>query len=292
MLRRTFLLCALTVTSLTLAGASQAAGQRSDPAPLAAPAFFAADLKGANEVPPADPDGSGFAIVRIADNQICFTTAWAAIAAPTAGHIHVGAAGVNGPIRVGFFGTAIPVGLHTITGCLNADPAVLAGIVANPAGHYVNLHNAQFPGGAIRGQLRALTSGVDLLAPFRSGHLVGLLDGAQETPAAGDPDGHGVGFVQAEGTTVRFGLSWNGIAPPTLGHIHVGPIGVAGPIVVSFFTAPGGLPPSVTGVAGAATATADVTAAINLAPANYYINMHNSPFPAGALRGQLFRAGT
>jgi hypothetical protein len=26
-------------------------------------------------------------------------------------------------------------------------------IAANPSGYYVNLHNARFPGGAIRGQL-------------------------------------------------------------------------------------------------------------------------------------------
>ncbi len=36
---------------------------------------------------------------------------------------------------------------------MTADPAVLAQIEANPSGYYVNLHNARFPGGAIRGQL-------------------------------------------------------------------------------------------------------------------------------------------
>jgi hypothetical protein len=35
------------------------------------------------------------------------------------------------------------------------DPAVLARIVANPAGFYVNVHNARFPGGALRCQLEA-----------------------------------------------------------------------------------------------------------------------------------------
>ena len=39
-------------------------------------------------------------------------------------------------------------GLHP-----SADPALLAQIVANPGQYYVNVHNARFPGGALRCQL-------------------------------------------------------------------------------------------------------------------------------------------
>jgi hypothetical protein len=35
---------------------------------------------------------------------------------------------------------------------------VLQAIVDDPAGYYVNLHTAEFPGGAIRGQLAAGTA--------------------------------------------------------------------------------------------------------------------------------------
>ena len=40
--------------------------------------------------------------------------------------------------------------------CVTADPALLEEIAANPTGYYVNLHNARFPGGAIRGQTGGL----------------------------------------------------------------------------------------------------------------------------------------
>ena len=41
----------------------------------------------------------------------------------------------------------------TSSGCLTANADLVHEILANPAGFYVNVHNAQFPGGAVRGQL-------------------------------------------------------------------------------------------------------------------------------------------
>jgi len=39
--------------------------------------------------------------------------------------------------------------------CASADPTILAQIVANPGNYYVNVHNARFPGGALRCQLES-----------------------------------------------------------------------------------------------------------------------------------------
>ena len=71
------------------------------------------------------------------------------IAAPQAAHIHKGAAGKAGPVVVPF-GAA-----YKAKGCQKATKAVIEAIESHPNGYYVNIHNAKFPGGAIRGQLVA-----------------------------------------------------------------------------------------------------------------------------------------
>ena len=126
---------------------------------------FKAELSGANEVPPADPDGDGKAEVEweINGNEVCFEVEFDDIGTPNRGHIHIGNAGTNGGIVVVFFDIQLPESQRDprhdeleqgeLKDCVTADPAVLAQIAANPAGYYVNLHNARFPGGAARGQL-------------------------------------------------------------------------------------------------------------------------------------------
>jgi len=123
------------------------------------------DLRGSNEVPPADPDGRGKATVRIdlGANELCFEVSFANAGTPNRGHIHRGAAGVNGPIEVTFFElVGLPADPRNdtlerrsrISGCVEGvATALLEEIQANPSGFYVNLHNSRFPGGMIRGQL-------------------------------------------------------------------------------------------------------------------------------------------
>jgi hypothetical protein len=132
-----------------------------------------ARLSGAQEVPPADPDGSGKAEVHIdvAAGEVCFDIkSLADTQTPNRGHIHEGAAGINGPIVVPFFELRIPpaepgapasdprndeLESGRLQDCVSADSAVLQRIVDNPAGYYVNVHNARFPGGSLRCQLEA-----------------------------------------------------------------------------------------------------------------------------------------
>ena len=104
-------------------------------------------LSGAEEVPPADPDGSGFASITLNVGQatVCWTVSFENIAAPSAAHIHRGAAGVNGPVVVPLSPIA--------SGCSSPNPALIQEIIDFPERFYVNVHNADFPGGAIRGQL-------------------------------------------------------------------------------------------------------------------------------------------
>jgi len=107
-------------------------------------------LNGANEVPPADPNGTGEAHVFGAaghPNKLCFVLFVDQIGTPTMAHIHRGAAGVVGPVRVPF---KTPTDGDSAR-CVRTTLA--ARILANPQNWYVNVHNAAFPGGAIRGQL-------------------------------------------------------------------------------------------------------------------------------------------
>jgi len=131
---------------------------------------FAATLSGANEVPPADPDGTGSASIEIIGSTINFRITVANITMPPVmQHIHTGIAGVNGPIVVNFPGTWSG---GTLSGSTTITPATAAAINANPAGHYVNVHTTDFPGGAVRGQLGQVPS---QSVPMLSTRSVGVL---------------------------------------------------------------------------------------------------------------------
>ena len=134
-----------------------------DPAP-APVAQLVAGLNGANEVPgPGDPDGRGLALVRTGRSRVCFALGWSGIAPPIFAHIHVGAAGVAGPVVVLFFDVPELAGAPTATlpatvaaaaGCVgDQDPALLRDIRRHPADYYANIHTLEFVPGAIRGQL-------------------------------------------------------------------------------------------------------------------------------------------
>jgi CHRD domain-containing protein len=149
------------------AGAIRGQLHRSRHLDLDLPRQLAAHLSGANEVPPADPDGRGLALVRSGRERVCFAVGWTRIGPPIFAHIHAGAAGVNGPVVVLFFDVpelaaagppgALPATVSAVGGCVaEDDPALLRDIRRQPADYYVNVHNAEFPGGAIRGQLRKL----------------------------------------------------------------------------------------------------------------------------------------
>ena len=109
-------------------------------------------LSGAEEVPSADPDGSGFASIRlnVGQQRVCWELSVSDIAPATAAHIHAAPAGVNGPVVV----PLSPPTSGFSSGCAEGvNPALIQAIIDHPEQYYVNVHNAEFPGGAIRGQL-------------------------------------------------------------------------------------------------------------------------------------------
>lgn len=115
-----------------------------------------AALTGAKEIPgPGDPDGTGTATIRLraGQGQACFTLSVSNIVLPAIGaHIHIGTAAQAGDIVVAL---KPPDASGTSSGCVAANRTLVAAILANPSGYYVNVHTTDFPGGAIRGQLSA-----------------------------------------------------------------------------------------------------------------------------------------
>ncbi len=110
-------------------------------------------LSGAAEFPgPGDPNGTGTARVTInlGQSTLCYELAVSNIAPASAAHIHEGAAGTSGGVVVGLN----PPTSGTSSGCSVIDAELAKEIAKDPADYYVNVHNAEFPNGAVRGQLK------------------------------------------------------------------------------------------------------------------------------------------
>ena len=276
----------------------------------------------AKEVPPVilDAKGTG-ALVFLAtrDSQgvinagtVAFETNYNMPSAVTftGWHIHSGSASVAGPVVI-----------NTTLASTNADAInvtqgvvrrrvdvtsgtaldALRGIFVNPAGYYLNIHTTINTGGVMRGQLEET---------IENSYQISMSPGSEAPPVTGlEASGLAKFSIHstkdASGTvtsaTVVFDVTYQFPANTTFTglHIHSGPAGQAGPVVIS-----SGLSgtASVVDADGAGniyrltdvsslTATA-LTAVQGLlaSPAGFYLNLHTIPNPGGAVRGQLAAA--
>lgn len=155
---------ALILSGGMLAGAGQAQdaqpprgaqGADAPKAPKAAPDAgkkFQARLDGKSEVPgPGDEDGRGVFAARLnrEEGRLCYSMKVIDVAAPTAAHIHIGPAGSSGEVAL----TLEAPARGEATGCVDVDREVADALIQTPENFYVNVHNAEFRDGAIRGQL-------------------------------------------------------------------------------------------------------------------------------------------
>ena len=144
-MRLTIALVAATSAAFALGGCETVAETVSE--------TYETTMTGAQEVPgPGDPDGTGTAEAHVVDalDRICYEIHDVRnIGAVTAAHIHRGARGVAGPPVVTL---ELPADGHA-TDCADIDGTLGDEIKRNPQMFYVNVHTAEYPNGAIRGQL-------------------------------------------------------------------------------------------------------------------------------------------
>jgi hypothetical protein len=125
-----------------------------------------------------------------------------------------------------------------------------------------------------------------LLTPTQGGTAFDVrLRGVSEQPEPADPDGAGTATLRMRAGQKRvcFTLNASNITLPAAGaHIHRGNADQSGDIVVPL-TAPGA-----SGTAsGCAVAVRQLVSEILASPTSFYVNVHTTDFPAGALRAQL-----
>jgi hypothetical protein len=130
-------------------------------AAMLAPAAFAvpramhpelgAKLLGKNEVPKGSPTAHGIVNLNLKSGagKVCWTFQLAGVTKPQAAHIHKGRAGVSGPVFIALGPT------FKAKGCASAPKKMIEAVESNPNAFYVNVHNAKFPNGVVRGQLVA-----------------------------------------------------------------------------------------------------------------------------------------
>jgi len=202
--------------------------------------YFMVPLAGATEVPgPGDPDGMGAVHLTLDPlaATVCYTLETAHIDEPTAGHIHQAAEGAAGDVRIALFIDPANVS----NGCVDADSATIEAIIANPADYYVNIHNAAFPAGAIRGQLQQsatiftvtlenISGHSELHTPFAPG--VYAVHGADIKPFFdnGGPDrGQGLEGLAEDGAAADLDAAVAELAGVSSNGVFAVPLGAEGP---------------------------------------------------------------
>ena len=148
--------CKVVIAALALATSSA----------QAATFQFVANLSGANQVPANTSAASGSAYLTFDDSTNSITQlifgAGGLAASVTGAHIHEGPAGSNGPVVFDFADDILQAmqgdGSWTAAAFTQSGPGALDLTDLLAGGYYVNIHNAVFPGGEIRGQLLQVTA--------------------------------------------------------------------------------------------------------------------------------------
>ena len=229
---------------------------------------FHVALSGEAESPAGDPVATGTATIRLrTDGRVCYQLAAKNLPRAIAAHIHKGKAGVSGNVVVPL---KMPNAAGNAKGCTKAK-ALVRSMIKSPSAFYVNVHTAEFPNGAIRGQLKGSST-------KSFGSIVKrTLNGTSE------PSATGTAVLRFRPGLVCYRLTAANVTLPTVGaHIHKGAAGVSGPVVVPF-TAPGASGTS----DGCTTTDQSLIDEILGNLSGFYVNIHTTEHKGGAIRAQL-----
>ena len=151
-LKVSIVLCIAAAATLVVAGNAVADHPGGGGVKLSATLTGAEECNAQGVCNQGDPDGTGTfsGRVNVGQRELCYTLTVANIAPATAAHIHVAPRGRPGPVVIGL----APPTNGSSSGCITGlDRGLLKAIVKNPEQYYVNVHNAPYPAGALRGQL-------------------------------------------------------------------------------------------------------------------------------------------
>ncbi len=125
-----------------------------------------------------------------------------------------------------------------------------------------------------------LIAAVPVVAAQRA-TLEASLTGDKEVPGPGDPNGRGEADIKVYKAKVCYELEVERIKPANAAHIHRGGPSVAGPVVVELKA------PTDGSSEGCKAISNKLSKKLREHPSRYYVNVHNEPYPDGAVRGQL-----
>ncbi len=226
------------------------------------PFLFGAD--GGQEVPPVASSATGgcYAVLDEPASLLNVTCAHD-LGDATAAHIHAGSPGMSGPV---VFNLGDPSTSPFSASWSGMSAAEIAELLAG--NYYVNIHTTTHPSGELRGQLVA----------NESFDFVARPDESQSVPPTGS---EAIGDCTIDYDTNFAMLSvdcTHDVVAPTAAHIHIGAVGMSGPIV---FNLGDPVSPITFDTIPSPAELAELAASL------YYVNIHSGAFPAGEIRGQV-----
>jgi hypothetical protein len=255
------------------------------------PIQLQATLSGENEVPPVTTVANGTATVEVdqANSTITVTLTTNGLVDVVAAHIHLAPVGVNGPVIFPLYSpddgpfsspyvkVLTPADLIPAPGAETFEQAVAAIL---SGGTYTNVHTMVNQNGEIRGQIGA----TELHATMNGDN--------EELPVDSAATGRASIGITSTAITVTFNT--DGLSDVVAAHIHLGAVGVSGPVIFPLYSAADGpftspYTKTVTAadlipVPGAETFEEAVTAILN---GGTYVNIHTAANQNGEIRGQV-----